>query len=86
MFFFLLQSLSAQSYSDGRPSAKYRMDAKDMGIVLPYGDGPDSYDYLGARDVWVFRADNSTFCMHYDAAGTKGWLTSLAKDQKNKIE
>lgn len=78
LFFFLLQSLPAQQYSDGRPSAILRLDVKDMGIVLPYGDGPDSCDYLGARDVWVFKADNSTFCMHYDAAGPKGWLASLA--------
>jgi predicted GH43/DUF377 family glycosyl hydrolase len=54
------------------------MDAADAGIVMPYGNGPDSCDFLGARDLWVFKADDSTFCMHYDAAGPKGWLTSLA--------
>jgi predicted GH43/DUF377 family glycosyl hydrolase len=54
------------------------MDAKDTGIVMRYGDGPDSCDIIGARDVWVFKADDSTFCMHYDAAGPKGWLASLA--------
>jgi predicted GH43/DUF377 family glycosyl hydrolase len=65
-------------YKDGRPECKYRMDAEDAGIVMPYGDGPDSCDILGARDLWIFKADDSTFCMHYDAAGPKGWLTSLA--------
>jgi predicted GH43/DUF377 family glycosyl hydrolase len=69
--------VSAQKYADGRPEAMLRMDAKDHGIVLKYGDGPDKCDMLGARDVWVFE-DNGTYYMHYDAAGPKGWLSSLA--------
>jgi predicted GH43/DUF377 family glycosyl hydrolase len=64
-------------YRDGRPEATLRMDAKDHGIVLRYGDGPDNCDMLGARDVWAFEADG-TYHMHYDAAGPKGWLCSLA--------
>jgi predicted GH43/DUF377 family glycosyl hydrolase len=67
----------AQKYSDGRPEAHLRMDAQDHGIVLRYGDGPDQCDVLGARDVWVFET-NGTYYMHYDAAGPKGWLSSLA--------
>jgi len=67
----------AQKYSDGRPEAHLRMDARDHGIVLRYGDGPDQCDILGARDVWVFEADGSYY-MHYDAAGHEGWLSSLA--------
>ena len=67
----------AQKYSDGRPEADLRMDARDHGIVLRYGDGPEQCDILGARDVWVFEA-NGTYYMHYDAAGPKGWLSSLA--------
>jgi len=66
-----------RKYHDGRPQAQLRMDAKDHGIVLRYGDGPDKCDILGARDVWVFE-DNGTYYMHYDAAGPKGWLCSLA--------
>lgn len=66
-----------QEYSDGRPVAALRMDAKDHGIVLRHGDGPGRCDMLGARDVWVF-ADEGTYYMHYDAAGPKGWLCSLA--------
>jgi predicted GH43/DUF377 family glycosyl hydrolase len=66
------------SYPDKRPVCRYRMDASDIGVVMPYDGGPDSCDYLGARDLWVFRANDSTYCMHYDAAGPKGWLTSLA--------
>jgi len=70
--------LEAQvKYSDGRPSAALRLDVKDHGIVLRYGDGPDKCDILGARDVWVFESEG-TFYMHYDAAGPKGWLSSLA--------
>ena len=71
------QPALAQKYSDGRPEAHLRMDARDHGIVLRYGDGPDHCDILGARDVWVFQTD-STYYMHYDAAGPKGWLSSLA--------
>jgi len=70
-------STAAQKYSDGRPEASLRMEAKDHGIVLKCGDGPDSCDVLGARDVWVFE-DNGLYYMHYDAAGPKGWLNSLA--------
>jgi len=64
-------------YRDGRPAATLRMNAKDHGVVLRHGDGPDKCDILGARDVWVFEADG-TYYMHYDAAGPKGWLCSLA--------
>lgn len=70
-------SAAGQKYNDGRPTATLRMDAKDHGIVLRYGDGPGKCDMLGARDVWVFENDN-TYYMHYDAAGPKGWLCSLA--------
>ena len=65
------------SYSDGRPTAKYRLDAKDQGVVFKHGTGPDSSDYLGARDVFVFE-NKGTYYMHYDGAGIKGWLACLA--------
>lgn len=64
-------------YSDNRPAPNLRMDAKDHGVVLKYGDGPEQCDKLGARDVWVFE-DNGTYYMHYDAAGSTGWLNALA--------
>ncbi len=63
-------------YRDGRPEATLRMDAKDHGIVLRYGDGPNQADILGARDVWVFESEG-IYYMHYDAAGPKGWLCSV---------
>ena len=72
-----MASATGQPYSDGRPAATLRMDAKDHGIVLRYGDGPDKCDTLGARDVWVYQ-DNGTYYMHYDAAGPTGWLCALA--------
>ena len=68
---------AAQEYPDGRPATTLRMDAKDHGVVLRYGDGPNECDILGARDVWVFEADG-TYFMHYDAAGPRGWLCALA--------
>src|SRR4030042_676573 len=54
-------------YSDGRPAATLRMDAKDHGIVLRYGDGPDRCDYLGAREAIVFEA-GGPYYLHYDGA------------------
>lgn len=68
---------TTRSYIDDRPTAKYRLDAKDQGVVLKYGSGPDSSDYLGARDIFVYE-DKGTYYMHYDGAGLKGWLTCLA--------
>lgn len=68
---------TVSSYSDGRPTAKYRLNAKDQGVVLKYGSGPDSSDYLGARDVFVYEYQG-TYYMHYDGAGLKGWLACLA--------
>lgn len=62
-------------YPDGRPSAALRMNATDEGIVLHHA--PEKYDAIGARDVFVWRADGK-FYMHYDAAGPTGWLAALA--------
>ncbi len=65
------------AYRDGRPAAALRLEAKDHGVVLRYGDGPGKCDMLGARDPWVFAA-GGTYYLHYDAAGPQGWLCSLA--------
>ena len=64
-------------YQDGRPTTKYRLEAIDQGVVLRHGNGPGKCDYLGARDIWVFK-DAGTYYMHYDAAGPTGWLAALA--------
>lgn len=73
-----------ESYPDGRPSAHYRLEAKDQGVVFRHGQGPGQCDYLGARDVWVWQ-HAGTYYMHYDGAGPKGWLACLAtsKDMVN---
>ena len=42
------------TYPDGRPSAKLRMEARDQGMVLRHGDGPDRCDMLGAREALIF--------------------------------
>lgn len=65
------------SYPDGRPAARYRLEAQDQGPVLRHGDGPERCDYLGARDVWVWE-DHGVYYMHYDGAGTNAWLACLA--------
>ncbi|MEO6949378.1 MAG: hypothetical protein ABI123_07110 [Ginsengibacter sp.] len=70
-------ALVSTYYADGRPTASYRLNAKDYGIVFKYGKGPDSCDYLGARDVWVFEY-NEEYYMTYDGSGKNGWLTCLA--------
>jgi predicted GH43/DUF377 family glycosyl hydrolase len=70
-------SRPAAAYPDGRPSASLRMEARDAGVVLRHGGGPERCDELGARDVWVWEAGGKYY-MHYDAAGPKGWLCSLA--------
>jgi len=64
-------------YPDHRPSARYRLEAKDQGIVFRHGTGPDQCDYLGARDVWLYESDG-TYYMTYDGSGPKGWLCCLA--------
>ncbi len=64
-------------YPDGRPAATLRMEARDNGVALRHGDGPDRCDAYGARDVWVYE-DGGTYYMHYDAAGERGWLCALA--------
>ena len=70
-------SAEVKSYPDGRPAANRRMDAVDQGIVLRHGDGPGRCDSLGARDLWLFK-DADTYYLHYDGAGSKGWLACLA--------
>ncbi len=64
-------------YRDGRPAARLRIDARDQGPVLRYGDGPAQCDYLVAREAIVFES-GGTYYLHYDGAGPKGWLACLA--------
>lgn len=68
---------SRTTYEDSRPTAGFLLLATDAGVVLKHGDGPNQCDYLGARDIWVWR-DHGRYYMHYDGAGPKGWLACLA--------
>jgi predicted GH43/DUF377 family glycosyl hydrolase len=72
-----VDTLRPLSYRDNRPVAKYRMEAEDVGIVLPYGNGPDSCDIQGAREA-VINKENDIYYLFYDGAGPRGWLASLA--------
>ena len=65
------------SYPDHRPAARYRLEARDQGVVFKHGRGPERCDYLGARDVWVWKY-KKTYYMHYDGAGPRGWRACLA--------
>ena len=64
-------------YPDGRPVARYRLEAKDHGIVIRHGNGPRGCDSLGARDIWVWQ-HRGVYYMHYDGAGANGWIACLA--------
>jgi predicted GH43/DUF377 family glycosyl hydrolase len=70
----------APQYKDGRPAAAYRLDARDQGVVLKHGDGPQDCDLRGAREANVFR-HQGTYYLHYDGAGRRGWLACLATSQ-----
>lgn len=67
-------------YPDARPEAVLRMDARDQGVVLKHGDGPQACDVLGAREAIVFEAQGQYY-LHYDGAGPAGWRACLATSQ-----
>lgn len=70
-------------YPDGRPSAKLRMEARDQGVILRHGDGPDRCDMLGAREALIFE-ENGVYHLFYDGAGPRGWLACLATSKDLK--
>lgn len=70
-------------YSDGRPFATLRLEAKDQGVVLKHGDGPDKCDMLGAREALIFE-EKRVYYLFYDGAGPKGWLACLATSKDLK--
>lgn len=73
----VVPAMEVEQYADSRPAARYRLEAKDQGLVFRHGQGPDQCDYLGARDLWVWE-QKGNYYMHYDGAGPKGWLACLA--------
>ena len=70
-------------YSDGRPAASLRMNARDEGIVMKYGDGPDSCDTYGAREA-VIEKEKGTYHLFYDGAGKDGWISCMAESKDLK--
>ena len=38
-------------YVDGRSACRWRLEVVDEGVVLPFGQGPDSCDYQGCREA-----------------------------------
>jgi len=73
----VLEAGPLKVYRDGRPAARYRLDATDQGRVLRHGEGPGQCDNLGAREAIVFEW-KGVYYLHYDGAGPKGWLACLA--------
>lgn len=70
-------------YLDGRPSASKRVDCTDAGIVMRYGDGPDSCDTYGAREA-ILNKDSNKYFLFYDGAGKDGWRACLAESNDLK--
>ncbi len=85
IFFYLPNKILAQKspYLDGRPWATKRIACKDEGIVLRYGNGPDSCDILGAREA-IVNKENGTYYLFYDGAGKDGWRACLAESRDLK--
>jgi len=73
----IVPAASVPAYSDHRPAAPFRLEARDQGVVFRHGAGPRDCDKLGARDVWAYEW-GGTYYMNYDGAGPRGWLTCLA--------
>lgn len=70
-------------YADGRPMATLRFPCTDQGIILRYGNGPDSCDAYGAREAVVNRV-GQTYYLFYDGAGKDGWVACLAESKDLK--
>ena len=68
---------------DGRPAATQRVACTDEGIVLRYGDGPDSCDTYGAREA-ILNKKGGKYCLFYDGAGKDGWRACLAESSDLK--
>ncbi|HTN08081.1 hypothetical protein [Agriterribacter sp.] len=83
MFLSILSANTAAQkiqYSDGRPAASLRMECRDEGIVMRYGDGKDSCDTYGAREA-VVNKEGDTYYLFYDGAGKDGWISCLAESK-----
>ncbi len=70
------RAAQAAIYPDGRPAAKWRLEAQDEGIVLRHGGGPGNCDALGGRDVWVWQHGGS---LEYTDAIWVYWSRDLTR-------
>lgn len=75
---FFSNAMGQTSYVDGRPVATKRIACSDFGIVMRYGDGPDSCDTYGAREA-VLNKEDDKYYLFYDGAGKDGWIACLAE-------
>jgi hypothetical protein len=57
--------------------AGLRLEAKDQGVILKHGDGPDNCDTHGMREPSIVQADGK-FYLFYDGCAAPGWLACLA--------
>ena len=65
-------------YPDGRPEAILRMEAKDQGIILRHGEGPNDCDTFGMRQAMI-NFENGVYHLFYDATSKAGvWCVCLA--------
>jgi len=84
LFAAVTSAVGEMRYSDGRPVATLRMEARDQGIIFKHGDGPNHCDMLGAREALIFE-EKGTYHLFYDGAGPKGWLACLATSKDLKV-
>ncbi len=79
MFIFSANTFAqAHVYIDGRPAASMRIPVKDEGIIVRYGNGPDSCDVYGSREAVVNRVGD-TYYLFYDSAGRLAGFPALQK-------
>ncbi len=64
-------------YCDGRPSAALRMEAKDQGVVIEHGGGPEGCDALCIREA-IINQEEDVYHLFYDGASKDGWRVCLA--------
>ena len=67
------ESPSLKSYPDGRPVAKYRLDAKGAGRILKHGSGPNHCDASGAREASVVLQNGTYYLFYHGAEPGVGW-------------
>lgn len=78
------ETSSVEPYPDGRPVAKYRLDAKDAGRIFKHGEGPNNCDAGGAREASIVHHDGTYYLFYDGAEPNVGWLACLATSKDLK--